>query len=480
MQSIFGTLRPYVRFGALLVALLLLLSPVPAARAATHLLIIEAEHANENVPRSDYRWETASREAGYAGHGYVVVLPTQDRFFPRDEAPTASPELRYAITLPADDTYSVWVRSNNPNQDGNSVYVGLDGTIAAGIGTSYAGQWRWSHSTVNGERAQVSARAGSHTLNIWAREAGQRLDRILLTTDRSYTPTGFGPNTDDDSGSAPTPAPPAPAPTTNPGGCASGEVFVDAQDWWMPGEGQHGNDFGHTHVSLCFPHNKAVRGRLTFTIITKLHHNPGIFYGLNVSSSRSVSDQRNRCSDSGALACWRDRANPRTLARCLQTGGTFTDHNETCIWTDKITINTRDFGSDGWKEIRVRAFVREPDGNEQRVSTGLLLNVVNGLPRRDYRSVAHGYDSLEGRGWYGDGVNYTTATIEQPPMAPVKGVWEPEVHLDHGAEGIPATGWYAALDTDFHNGNGGQPLCPNGVRGQGETARCGNGPLHGT
>ena len=35
--------------------------------------------------------------------------------------------------------------------------------------------------------------AGLHTLHIWQREDGLRLDRILLTTDDGYIPTGEGP-----------------------------------------------------------------------------------------------------------------------------------------------------------------------------------------------------------------------------------------------------------------------------------------------
>jgi hypothetical protein len=35
--------------------------------------------------------------------------------------------------------------------------------------------------------------AGQHTLNVWMREDGARLDRLILTTDPNYTPTDNGP-----------------------------------------------------------------------------------------------------------------------------------------------------------------------------------------------------------------------------------------------------------------------------------------------
>jgi hypothetical protein len=32
-----------------------------------------------------------------------------------------------------------------------------------------------------------------HTVNIWMREDGFQIDKIVLTTDRNYTPSGVGP-----------------------------------------------------------------------------------------------------------------------------------------------------------------------------------------------------------------------------------------------------------------------------------------------
>ena len=35
--------------------------------------------------------------------------------------------------------------------------------------------------------------AGTHTLNMWMREDGFRVDRLLMTTDAAFSPTGTGP-----------------------------------------------------------------------------------------------------------------------------------------------------------------------------------------------------------------------------------------------------------------------------------------------
>lgn len=39
----------------------------------------------------------------------------------------------------------------------------------------------------------LNAEPGFHTLQIWLREDGLRLDRVLLTVDENYQPTGLGP-----------------------------------------------------------------------------------------------------------------------------------------------------------------------------------------------------------------------------------------------------------------------------------------------
>ena len=79
----------------------------------------------------------------------------------------------------------------------DSLHIGLDGQA---LSTSdriqlggNAGKWEWSNGTMDGHAATVNvASAGTHTLNLWMREDGARVDRIFLTKDANYTPAGFG------------------------------------------------------------------------------------------------------------------------------------------------------------------------------------------------------------------------------------------------------------------------------------------------
>ena len=256
----------------------------------------------------------------------------------------------------------------------------------------------------------------------------------------------------------PTATPAQPLPDGHPMGCQPGEIFIDAQDWWSttPGmlgqDGQPGDDFGHLHTSLCFPHQATVSGQMTLRIRSVMHHNPGQFDRLTVQIfAPKVSGASTACGDSYAVAC----AVFKPARTC--------PIDQTCRWEDTLTFNTADIAYDGWQQVRVRGRVRQPDGKEMLTSTGLQIYVQNGHP---IKNITDRPDFAEARGWYTD-VGYATSTLLAPPTGPVSGIWEPSVKLEEGADGIPITGYYCALDTDFHNGNPGIPVLQ------------GNGPYRG-
>jgi hypothetical protein len=263
--------------------------------------------------------------------------------------------------------------------------------------------------------------------------------------------------------------------TGHPQGCKPGEIYVDAQNWWVStpgkvgGDGKAGQDFGHLHTALCFPHKATITGKISLKVRSIMHNNPGQFYRLmvQIADDRVAPEPKGCGGDSMAVACLTFDP-PRTCPV-----------NQTCVWEDTLVVDTRMIKHDGWQQFRVRGFVHERGKNGEtesmRTSTGLHAYVKNGNPRDD---VYENPDVLEARGWYTH-ANYMIANIVNPPLGPVSGVWQPKVTMNKGAEGIEVTSWYAALDTDFHHGNVGTALCPNGVRGSGHMLSCGNGPLRG-
>jgi hypothetical protein len=60
--------------------------------------------------------------------------------------------------------------------------------------TGFGTGWTWSKSTMDGPVATFNVSStGLHTVNVWMREDGFEIDKIVLTVNSSYTPTGTGP-----------------------------------------------------------------------------------------------------------------------------------------------------------------------------------------------------------------------------------------------------------------------------------------------
>ncbi|MEN8260438.1 MAG: DNRLRE domain-containing protein, partial [Pseudomonadota bacterium] len=251
-----------------------------------------------------------------------------------------------------------------------------------------------------------------------------------------------------------------PGAVPHPKGCAEDEIYISSQDWWLttPGEvgkdGKPGNDFGHLHTELCFPHKATVSGEMTLNVTSIMHKNPGEFLKLVIEMwADNVDFKTPDCPEDNAVACKKFFHSPRSLEKCQATGGVLTDP-VTCTWQDTLTFDTRVFPWDGWQQFRVRATVDEPDGKSMRTSTGLHAYLKNG------KTVKHVYsdpDLLEARGWYSD-VGYATSKVEGLTAGPVSGLWAPWVEMQPGAGGIPITSHYVALDAAVHAGNFGTPL----------------------
>ncbi len=138
-------------------------------------------------------------EARY-GNRDVMVAGPDDGSNAKDT--TNGPRLDYAIEFDQPGTYYAWVRlaDASGNQRSDSVHVGLNGTAAT------FGNWglenplsslEWSNSGRGIGRVTVNVpSAGIHTFNLWMREDGTPVDKLVLTRDSGYVPTGLGPNSD--------------------------------------------------------------------------------------------------------------------------------------------------------------------------------------------------------------------------------------------------------------------------------------------
>lgn len=101
----------------------------------------------------------------------------------------------FTLKFPETGTYYLWFRGNDQrNSAYNSLWYGLDGTRVGDVQTPASdSNWRWVNArAANGPSvaAITIGTTGSHTLNIWSREANFQLDSIYLTKASTAIPGG--------------------------------------------------------------------------------------------------------------------------------------------------------------------------------------------------------------------------------------------------------------------------------------------------
>jgi hypothetical protein len=163
-----------------------------AFREEEGFCVMEAEHPTD---LKDGTWITRARYSGYGGEGYVQdhnTLTTKDAEW------TDSEGLQYEIQLRG-GTYAIWVRRWVPKHwslllgrsESNSAWIGIDGRAIEGpFDNQDSGIEAWSW--VEAPRL-VKLSAGTYVLGLRIREGGYAVDRILLTPDAGYVPSGLGP-----------------------------------------------------------------------------------------------------------------------------------------------------------------------------------------------------------------------------------------------------------------------------------------------
>lgn len=115
-----------------------------------------------------------------------------------------SPRLDYQVTFNRTGTHYIVLRGWGETSNDDSCHVGINGqgNITADRIAGFNGpSLQWSSKTMDFDMenevffiAQVAIpSAGLHTVNIWMREDGLHLDKVILSTNPSFIPSGEGP-----------------------------------------------------------------------------------------------------------------------------------------------------------------------------------------------------------------------------------------------------------------------------------------------
>ncbi len=120
------------------------------------------------------------------------------------------PRLDYSLNITTTGTYYVWVRmaAGPSGTSDDSFHLGLNGsavTLSPSTSNYNNGNTAWTWIKAAGTTAfrVVISTPGSYTFNLWMREDGARVDKFVLTTSSTYTPSGTGPVLSSVCGAAP-------------------------------------------------------------------------------------------------------------------------------------------------------------------------------------------------------------------------------------------------------------------------------------
>ena len=161
------------------------------------LVSMEAEEYHEKVKRGDHEWVNYSA-AGSSDDGALRAMPNNGTVFDTNYV-SESPSLSFSVHFNRAGLHYLWVRSLASGRADDTLHAGLNGVAvasAAGIGLPRR-SWGWANMLKSGlGRAElVVPSAGLHTVNLWMREDGAAVDKIVLTSRSDYVPEGLGPDT---------------------------------------------------------------------------------------------------------------------------------------------------------------------------------------------------------------------------------------------------------------------------------------------
>jgi len=179
--------------------------PFQQDTGADGIVCMEAENFDLNTPRPPHTWELITQvsngfappegfSGGYAMQSTPTTLAGGSGI--TSNIATTSPQLDYVVKFVKPGTYYVWILGYGMDGNSDSLHTGLDGQepVTSATMSGFNGVYKWSSQIMNGGRPTIEVKtAGDHTVNVWMREDGLTVDKILLTTNADYTPTGQGP-----------------------------------------------------------------------------------------------------------------------------------------------------------------------------------------------------------------------------------------------------------------------------------------------
>ncbi|MHC4620917.1 MAG: hypothetical protein ACYTEQ_24485 [Planctomycetota bacterium] len=206
---------------------------------ADGIVSMEAENYDVYTQQGAHDWISVTTPSGYTGSAAMNTTPNNGTNQNTGYVAN-SPRLDFQVDFVKTGTHYVWIRGYGASGSDDSIHAGLDGAEISTCDriSTFSTSYTWSKATMDGPDATFDvASTGVHTVNAWMREDGFVFDKIVLTTNAGYTPTGDGPAESPRGGAQP----PGQASTPSPADSAT-DVSIDADLSWTAGTGATSRD----------------------------------------------------------------------------------------------------------------------------------------------------------------------------------------------------------------------------------------------
>ena len=139
--------------------------------------VIEAEAFMSSTGIGAHVWQLMTDSLGFRGSGLMQVTPN-DNASCFNQITTMCSSLSYQVSIPVAETVRVQIRARSFNTNEDSAWYGFDGVVTDLLDVVEDGNWNWTLGPTS-----VPLAAGAHTLTLWFREAGVRVDQVAVTRD---------------------------------------------------------------------------------------------------------------------------------------------------------------------------------------------------------------------------------------------------------------------------------------------------------
>jgi hypothetical protein len=129
-------------------------------------------------------WQVQS-DANASENANVAVLTGNNS---TSSAPSSNGILTYDFTVAENKNYDIWARIHTPNSQDDSFWIKIDDKNWIAWHTSINGSYTWQKLPFGA----LNLQPGIHTISIGYREDGAKLDKIVVTSSPSSTPSGMG------------------------------------------------------------------------------------------------------------------------------------------------------------------------------------------------------------------------------------------------------------------------------------------------